>query len=1136
MKKLSKLLSLVLVLCLVLSVAAVPGLALSQAAKPDDGTTTGQPFPAGTGGSQKFRIPALITLDDGTIVAAADARWSTSADYFGNDTIVSWSEDQGATWSYTFANYLGDGNNSKGGTTTIIDPALVYDSESGTIYMLVDLFPSGTNIWGCSAVDAFDDQHRLLLSNDDRSTYGYYLEDGKIYATDGTAVDGYSVDAYFNITGNGVDTNLFFSDSPYKVAPTAYLYLTTSTDGGKTWSEPALLDVKNNDERFYGVGPGRGLVTHTGRIIFPCYENHASAPEITSIIYSDDNGVTWHRGPDMTNSSSEATVVEVAYNGGYRLYMFTRHGGYYYSDDDGLTWSAQQPSPATYNSGCQISAISYSKTIEGKEAIFLSAPGNTSSRSAGKIFVLLVNDDGSLDHAYTYSVNGSNYYAYSCLTELADGSIGVLYESPDGALVYEALALDTLVRPENDPDVTVEYVQMEVGQSASLELSGNYQVSDLEDLDTAIATVTLNVTSSSAGTALAQLGNSADYTGDKISLEDCLYTFTESGGGYQISATADGTTVYLSPSVNGSGYPNSTTAKTVTITAGSAANSFYLNDGARYLHFWRDGKNVFDRVNTTNNFEAACSFLLYQAAGDGEASSTEIPGYVQVTSTADISAGEYLIVAQVDDAYYVLHPSTSTSSKYAHVAKVVGAQTLYTTTLEITGVAKGVTYARLGSNLVKITVTAPDEVDVELTVGQSKSFTIDGDATILIPGDSTIAGIDISPLESDRFQRVTAIESGKSYLIVSKGHGSMLTTASLSQDGYGGATSGLAMESVGSAQSLTVADPVLWTFTQSGSGYTISNGENYLNIKNLTDISGDDNWDAVLESTAQTLTVQNNGESFIIFADGNVALDAYNAGFAAAWQQTASFNENEQWYLYEMAARNEVTITGKAAGTTSIRVGNTIFNITVTEGHQHALTAVAAKDATCTEPGNIAYWYCADCGKYYSDEAASTEISQASTVISALDHNMGEWTITKDATCTEAGEKTRTCQREGCGHTETQAIDAKGHTEEVVTGKDATCTEPGLTDGKKCSTCGQVLEAQQEIPATGHNYENGVCTGCGEEDPDYVDPSQPSQPSTEPTEDDGPAETGDMSMPWTLLVMLTALIGTLVLLTRKRRI
>lgn len=77
------------------------------------------------------------------------------------------------------------------------------------------------------------------------------------------------------------------------------------------------------------------------------------------------------------------------------------------------------------------------------------------------------------------------------------------------------------------------------------------------------------------------------------------------------------------------------------------------------------------------------------------------------------------------------------------------------------------------------------------------------------------------------------------------------------------------------------------------------------------------------------------------------------------------------------------------------------------------------------------------------------------------------YTITSDtATCTAAGEKTETCV---CGLTRTMESPAKGHTEETIPAVPATCTTAGKAEGKKCSVCGEVLEAQQEVPATGQH-------------------------------------------------------------------
>ena len=144
----------------------------------------------------------------------------------------------------------------------------------------------------------------------------------------------------------------------------------------------------------------------------------------------------------------------------------------------------------------------------------------------------------------------------------------------------------------------------------------------------------------------------------------------------------------------------------------------------------------------------------------------------------------------------------------------------------------------------------------------------------------------------------------------------------------------------------------------------------------------------------------------------------------------------------------------------------------------HELTHVEATKATCTEDGNTEYWYCAGCGKYFSDAEAKTEIEKDSWIIKAA-HELTHVAATK-ATCTEDGNTEYWyC---GCGKYFSDAeakteiekdswIIKAAHTEETVTGYAATCTETGLTDGVKCSVCGEILTAQEVIPALGHDSE-----------------------------------------------------------------
>ena len=73
------------------------------------------------------------------------------------------------------------------------------------------------------------------------------------------------------------------------------------------------------------------------------------------------------------------------------------------------------------------------------------------------------------------------------------------------------------------------------------------------------------------------------------------------------------------------------------------------------------------------------------------------------------------------------------------------------------------------------------------------------------------------------------------------------------------------------------------------------------------------------------------------------------------------------------------------------------------------------------------------------------------------------------ATCTTD----QVCAREGCG----AVLDsAKGHVEVIDAAVAPTCTATGLTEGKHCEVCGDVLVAQQVVPMTEHDYQAVVTT------------------------------------------------------------
>ena len=66
------------------------------------------------------------------------------------------------------------------------------------------------------------------------------------------------------------------------------------------------------------------------------------------------------------------------------------------------------------------------------------------------------------------------------------------------------------------------------------------------------------------------------------------------------------------------------------------------------------------------------------------------------------------------------------------------------------------------------------------------------------------------------------------------------------------------------------------------------------------------------------------------------------------------------------------------------------------------------------------------------------------------------------------------------GNTNSGSTDKHTHVEKVMPAVEPTCTKTGLTEGKRCSECGEVLVAQETVPALGRTTESGTCERCGQ--------------------------------------------------------
>ena len=85
-----------------------------------------------------------------------------------------------------------------------------------------------------------------------------------------------------------------------------------------------------------------------------------------------------------------------------------------------------------------------------------------------------------------------------------------------------------------------------------------------------------------------------------------------------------------------------------------------------------------------------------------------------------------------------------------------------------------------------------------------------------------------------------------------------------------------------------------------------------------------------------------------------------------------------------------------------------------------------------------------------------------------------EESIIKEATCVETGEKILVCKF--CGESSKEEIPATGHTIVIVPALEATCVQPGKTEGSHCSICGEVILEQKSVPALGHMWDEGTIT------------------------------------------------------------
>ena len=196
----------------------------------------------------------------------------------------------------------------------------------------------------------------------------------------------------------------------------------------------------------------------------------------------------------------------------------------------------------------------------------------------------------------------------------------------------------------------------------------------------------------------------------------------------------------------------------------------------------------------------------------------------------------------------------------------------------------------------------------------------------------------------------------------------------------------------------------------------------------------------------------------------------------AAKAATCSESGNKEYWTCEHCGKYFLSDDANPATATAVELSETVIPAS------HKLTKVDAKDATCSESGNKEYWTCEHCGKYFLSDDANPETAKAvelsETVIPAS-HKLTK-VEAKDATCTENGNKAYwTCEHckkyflsddtnpeTAKAVEQSETVIPASHKLTKVEAKAATCTEDGNIEYWTCEHCKKYFLSDDTNPAT----------------------------------------------------------------------
>ena len=209
-----------------------------------------------------------------------------------------------------------------------------------------------------------------------------------------------------------------------------YLKFIKSTDNGKTWSKPEDITSQitkpewHHDFKF--ITSGRGIQTQNGTLLHTLVNLESGL----HLFGSDNHGQNWYLIDTPIIPGNESKVIELD-NGAWMVNSRINGKGIRYvhtSLDEGKTWNSI-PDTTLMDPGCNASIIRYSSKKDGaNKSRLLFAHAN--DKEARKNLTVHI----SYDEGKTWSTGKTIYAgssAYSSLTVLANGDIGLFFEKDD---------------------------------------------------------------------------------------------------------------------------------------------------------------------------------------------------------------------------------------------------------------------------------------------------------------------------------------------------------------------------------------------------------------------------------------------------------------------------------------------------------------------------------------------------------------------------------------------------------------------------------------------------------------------------------------------------------------------------------